>query len=77
MIVPPHMITPLSSNTLKYTILGLIKGGDESGYRSVIEETLVNGEENDLILNVAKTREVIADFRRNPAPLQPLYHPRD
>ena len=54
------------------TILGLFNGGDESGYRSVIEDIPVYGEENDLILNVAKTREVIADFRRSPAPLQPL-----
>ena len=34
----------------------------------MIEDILVYGEEND---NVAKTREVI-DFRRSPAPLQPL-----
>ena len=38
----------------------------------MIEEILVYGEENNLILNVAKTREVKADFRRRPAPLQPL-----
>ena len=53
------------------TLLGL-KRGEESGYRSVIEDILVYGEDNDLILNAAKTRELIADFRRSPAPLPPL-----
>lgn len=43
------------------TILGLIKGGDESGYRVLVNDILVYGEENDLILNVDKTKELIMD----------------
>ncbi|XP_013865709.1 leucine-rich repeat-containing protein 16A-like [Austrofundulus limnaeus] len=50
----------------------LIKEGDESGYRSLVNNILVYGEENDLILNTDKTKEIILDFRKNPPPLQPL-----
>lgn len=32
----------------------------------------VYGEENDLVLNIEKTKELILDFRRRPPPLQPL-----
>lgn len=37
------------------TILGLIKGGDESGYRELVNNILAYGEVNDLILNIDKT----------------------
>lgn len=55
------------------TILGLIKEGDESGYRSVVNYIIDYGETNDLILNTDKTREIIVDFRKHPPPLQPLH----
>ncbi|KAK7884028.1 hypothetical protein WMY93_027151 [Mugilogobius chulae] len=51
------------------TILGLIRGGDESGYRSTVKNIVNYGDENNLILNIDKTKEVVIDFRRNlPAP---------
>lgn len=40
------------------TILDLNKGGDEAEHRAVVNNTLVYGEENDLILNID-----IVDFR--------------
>lgn len=65
-----------SSLVIKYaddtTILGLIKGGDETGYRELANDIMVYGEENDLFLNVDKTRELVIDFRKKSPPLQPL-----
>ncbi len=55
------------------TILGLIKGGDESGYRKQVDNIITYGEENELILNVSKTREIVMDFRKKSPPLQPLF----
>lgn len=37
------------------TILGLNIGGDEAEHRAVVHNTLVYGEENDLVLNIDKT----------------------
>lgn len=41
------------------TILGLIKAGDESGYRALVNNIVVYGEENDLLLNTDKTKQLI------------------
>ena len=54
------------------TILGLIRGGDESSYRDMVHNITVYGEDNDLVLNIDKTKELILDFRRRAPPLQPL-----
>lgn len=43
-----------------------------SCYRSLVKDILVYGEENDLILNRDKTKEIIMDFRKNSLPLHPL-----
>lgn len=55
------------------TILGLIKGEDldESSYRDLVHKIIVYGENNDLVLIIDKTKELIIDRRRAP-PLQPL-----
>jgi len=53
------------------TVVGLIKGGDETGYRELIDNILAYGEDNDLILNIDKTKELIMDFRKKSI-LQPL-----
>lgn len=55
------------------TILDLIKIGDESGYGVLVNDILVYGEENDLILTVDKTKELIMDFgEESLPPLQPI-----
>lgn len=54
------------------TILCLIKDGDVSGYRELVNNILAYGEDNHLILNIHKTKEAIMDFKRKPYPLQPL-----
>lgn len=65
-----------STTIIKYaddtTILDLIKSGDESGYRKLVNKILAYGEENDLILNIDKTKEIIMDFRRKSYPLMSL-----
>ncbi len=45
------------------TILGLIKGEDESSYRDLVHKIIVYGENNDLVLNIDKTKKLIMDFR--------------
>ncbi len=54
------------------TIIGLIKGEDESSYRELVHKIIVYGENNDLVLNIDKTKELIVDFRRRAPTLQPL-----
>ncbi len=70
---PPHNN---NSIIIKYaddtTIIGLIRGGDESAYRDLVSKIAVYGEDNDLVLNLDKTRELIVDYRRKAPPLQSL-----
>lgn len=54
------------------TILGLIKAGDESGYRALVNNIVVYGEENDLLLNTDKPRKT-KELILNPTPLQHLF----
>lgn len=57
--IPMTVSTQDNTAIIKYaddiTILGLIKGGDESGYRELVNNILAYGEVNDLILNIDKT----------------------
>lgn len=48
------------------TIPGLIKGEDEAGYRTVVNDIMVHGEDSGLIL------EIIIDFRKKATLLQSL-----
>ena len=52
------------------TILRLITGEDEAGYRTVIKDNIIYGKDNDLITD--ETREIIEDFRKKAPPIQPL-----
>ena len=46
------------------SLIGLIQNDDESAYRTQITSVVKWCEENNLILNVDKTKELIVDFRR-------------
>ncbi|KAI2665051.1 putative RNA-directed DNA polymerase from transposon BS [Labeo rohita] len=46
------------------TVVGLITSGDEMAYREEVTALTHWCQENHLILNVAKTKELIVDFRR-------------
>jgi hypothetical protein len=54
------------------TVAGFIRGADESDYRHQVDELVVWCAENNLQLNVAKTKEIIVDFRRKKTPVSPL-----
>ena len=54
------------------TLEGLIHNSDESAYRSEVERLAGWCSENDLELNVSKTKEMVFDFRKKKTPLVPL-----
>ncbi len=74
-----HDCTPThSSNTIiKFaddtTMVGLISGGDESAYRDEVEQLSMLCIENNLALNITKTKELIIDCRRKKTDIQPLF----
>ena len=45
-------------------VRGGIRGGDESFHRDLIHKTIVYGDDNNLVVNIDKTKELILDFRR-------------
>lgn len=51
-------------------VVGRITSSDETAYRSEVENLESLSQENNLILNAAKTKELILDFRK----LRPLIH---
>ena len=51
------------------TETGFITDNDETEYRAQIEKTEEWCDENDLLWNVPKTKEMIIDFRRDAAHL--------
>ncbi len=54
------------------TLEGLIHNSDESAYRGEVERLAGWCSENDLELNVSKTKEMVFDFRKKKTPLVPL-----
>ncbi len=67
------IITPLSNSQTIRTVVGLITRGDESAYREEIKKLMEWCTENNLALNIKKTKEVIIDFRRKQDVHSPLY----
>ena len=54
------------------TMESLIHNSDESAYRGEVERLAGWCSENDLELNVSKTKEMVFDFRKKKTPLVPL-----
>lgn len=54
------------------TVVGLITGGDESAYRQEVQNLSEWCSANNLLLNIAKTKELIIDFRKCDTQHQPL-----
>ena len=54
------------------TLIGLISNGDEAAYRKEVDSLAFWRSQNHLELNACKTVEMVADFRRSPAPTIPL-----
>ena len=61
------LLRKISDNTV---IAGLIKGGKDEEYRSVIRDFVDRSDKNHLYLNTTKTKEMVVDFGRRiqPAP---------
>ena len=74
-----HNCTPAHrSNTMvKFaddtTVVGLISKGNESAYREEVVQLTEWCRENNLLLNTAKTQELVIDFRRNKTDITPLF----
>ena len=64
--------TPIFKFSDDTTIEGLITNADESAYREEVERVVDWCTNNDLELNVAKTKETIIDFRKNKTAMTPL-----
>jgi len=67
-----HQSVKLLKFTDVTTLIGLISGGDESAYRWEIDLLVTWCGQNNLELNALKTVETVADFRKNPAPPNPI-----
>ena len=66
---PNCLVTKFADDT---TLTGLISDNDESTYRVQVESLIHWCNENNLLLNVSKTKEMIFDFRRKKPDMQPL-----
>ena len=66
---PSVLVLKFSDDT---TVEGLISNDDESVYREEVGRLVDWCSSNNLELNVAKTKEMVIDFRKNKLPLTPL-----
>ena len=53
------------------TVAGLITNGDESTYQTQVSELVEWCDNNNLLLNASKTKEIIVDFRKKPTIIHP------
>ena len=69
-----NSITKFSDDT---TVVGLITNHDQTAYREEMRALRVRCQENNLSLNVNKTKEMIVDFRKQQREHPPYPHRRD
>ena len=62
---PSVLVTKFSDDT---TVIGLISDGDEGVYRTEVERLAGWRSDNNLVLNVSKTEEMIIDFCKAKSP---------
>ena len=55
------------------TVTGLISGNDETAYRGVVSSITEWCDQNNLSLNISKTKEIVVDYCKNKVELQPLF----
>jgi hypothetical protein len=57
-----------SNNVIKFaddtTVVGLITNNDETAYREEVRDLAMWCQENNLSLNLIKTKEMIVDYRK-------------
>ena len=54
------------------TVIGLITDNDETAYREEVRELSVWCQDNNLSLNVSKTKELFVDYRKRRAEPAPI-----
>ena len=54
------------------TMSGLMQAGDETEYRQEVSDMVEYSDNNDLLLNAPKCKELVIDFRINKTPIVPL-----
>lgn len=64
---PSNLIVKFADDT---TVLGLISNDDEMDYRNEVQHLASWSDNNNLVLNIKKTKEIIVDFRKN----KPKHH---
>ena len=57
------------------TVVGLITDKDETAYREEVRDLAVQCQDNNLSLNVSKTKELIVDYRKRSAEQAPINIP--
>ncbi|KAM3847149.1 uncharacterized protein M6D78_004147 isoform 1-T2 [Vipera latastei] len=67
---PSTVIIKFADDT---TVVGLITGGDETAYRGEVQKLSIWCFNNNLHLNIGKTKEIVLDFRRKKEEPAPLY----
>merc|ERR1711895_312881 len=71
--ISTHPYTSIIKFADDTTVVGLISAGDETEYRREVARLAAWCRENNLELNISKTKELIIDFRRkNKTDMQPL-----
>ena len=63
-----NAITKFADDT---TVVGLITDNDETAYREEVRDLSVWCQDNNLSLNVSKTKELIVDYRKRRAETGP------
>lgn len=54
------------------TLAGLISNADETEYRQEVTNLTQWCDDNNLLLNASKTKEIVVDFRTKQTPIDPL-----
>ena len=71
------MVRHTSNSIIKFaddtTVVGLITNNDESAYREEVRDLGEWCQENNLFLNVNKTKELIMDFRKQQREHPPIH----
>ncbi|KAF0036595.1 hypothetical protein F2P81_011907 [Scophthalmus maximus] len=70
------VLHPSAATIVKFvddtTVVGLISKNDETHYRKEVSQLATWCRNNNLLLNIDKTKEVVIDFRRGHTPKPPL-----
>ena len=69
-LTTPNIIVKFANGT---TVVGLIDDNDETAYREEVRPLAVWCQDNNLSLNVSKTKELIVDYRKWRAEHAPIH----